>query len=141
MLPDRLLSVVIPVYRSETYLAQTVTELVTSLESLTPFEIVLVNDGSPDDVQREIDRLCAGDARIRALTLGNNVGQHRATLLGLREVRGDVAVTLDDDGQNPPSAALAIVEKLRHDDLDVVYGRFSITGQSLGRRLASRLNR
>jgi undecaprenyl-phosphate 4-deoxy-4-formamido-L-arabinose transferase len=118
-----------------------VTELVTSLESQIAFEIVLVNDGSPDGVQREIDRLCSSDSRIRAVALGRNVGQHRATLLGLREIRGSIAVTLDDDGQNPPSAALAIAEKLRRDDLDVVYGRFSITGQSPVRRLASRLNR
>lgn len=140
MQSDQLLSVVIPVYRSETYLAQTVTELVTFLGSRTAFEIVLVNDGSPDDVQREIDRLCSGDSRIRTLALGKNIGQHRATLLGLREVRGEIAVTLDDDGQNPPSAALAVAEKLRRDDLDVVYGRFNVAGQPLGRRLASRLN-
>jgi undecaprenyl-phosphate 4-deoxy-4-formamido-L-arabinose transferase len=140
MHPDRILSVVIPVYGSEAYLARTVTELVSVLASHTAFEIVLVNDGSPDNAQREIDRLCSSDSRIRALALGKNVGQHRATLLGLREARGDIAVTLDDDGQNPPSAALAVAEKLRRDDLDVVYGKFSITGQSLGRRLASRLN-
>lgn len=137
---DRLLSVVIPAYRSEAYLAQTVTELVTFLTPQTAFEIVLVNDGSPDDVQREIDRLCSSDSRIRTLALGKNIGQHRATLLGLREVRGEIAVTLDDDGQNPPAAALAVAEKLRRDDLDVVYGKFNIAGQSLGRRLASRLN-
>lgn len=138
---DGLLSVVIPVYRSEAYLARTVTELVTFLGAKTAFEIVLINDGSPDNVQKEIERLCASDSRIRTLELGKNIGQHRAILQGLREIHGDIAVTLDDDGQNPPSAALAVSEKLRRDDLDVVYGRFDITGQSLGRRLASRLNR
>ncbi len=138
---DRVLSIVIPVYRSERYLAATIEELVRSLESRTAFEVILVNDGSPDGVQTVIDELVAGDTRIRSLRLGNNVGQHRATLLGLRETRGSVIVTVDDDGQNPPSAILAVAEALERDDLDVVYGEFEVSGQPFLRRLASSMNR
>src|SRR5688500_10521109 len=104
MRSERLLSFVIPVYRSEAYLAATVTELVSVFEPRSAFEVILVNDASPDGVQRVIDRLCASDPRVRSLTLGANVGQHRATLRGLAEARGDIVITLDDDGQNPPSA-------------------------------------
>jgi undecaprenyl-phosphate 4-deoxy-4-formamido-L-arabinose transferase len=134
------LSVVIPCYRSQAYLERTVGELVEALEPHGPFEIILVNDGSPDNVQEVIDRLHAKDARIRFLELGCNRGQHAATLKGFAIARGDVVITLDDDGQNPPAAGLAVAQALRGGRNDVVYGRFQSTEQSLPRRLASRLN-
>lgn len=141
MASDALLTVVVPVYRSEAYLEQTVVELVEALQAEGDFEIVLVNDGSPDGVQGVIDRLCARDPRIRGVALGRNVGQHRATLCGFAHVRGDVVVTVDDDGQNPPAAGLTVARVLRERDLDVVYGRFGTVEQSLLRRVASRVNR
>jgi polyisoprenyl-phosphate glycosyltransferase len=137
---EGLLSVVIPCYRSQAYLERTVTELVEALEPHGPFEIILVNDGSPDNVQEVIDRLHTKDARIRFLELGCNRGQHAATLKGFAIARGDVVITLDDDGQNPPAAGLAVAQALRGSRHDVVYGRFQSTEQSLPRRLASRLN-
>jgi polyisoprenyl-phosphate glycosyltransferase len=92
-------------------------------------------------VARIIDELCAADSRIRAVSLGHNIGQHRATLRGFAMARGDVVVTVDDDGQNPPEAGMAVAEALREQDLDVVYGRFQSVEQTGMRRLASRANR
>lgn len=138
---EALLSVVIPVYRSERCLGDTVRELVSFLAPRVAFEIVLVNDGSPDGVQRVMDSLCAGDPRIRGVSLGHNLGQHRATLVGFARTRGDVVVTVDDDGQNPPAAVLAVAGALVEQDLDAVYGRFETVEQSLPRRVASRANR
>ena len=140
MASEGMLSIVIPVYRSERYLERTVQELVAALERVTPFEIVLVNDGSPDGVQGVIDGMCAKDERVRFVAPGRNLGQHRATLLGFARTRGDVVVTVDDDGQNPPEAALAVAKELRERDLDVVYGRFDVVEQSAFRRLASAAN-
>ena len=141
MAREPLLSVVIPVYRSEAYLARTVHSLVAFLEPRTPFEVVLVNDGSPDGVARVVDALCAEDPRVRGISLGHNIGQHRATLRGFALARGDVVVTIDDDGQNPPEAVLAVAKALRAQDLDVVYGKFQTVEQHWVRRLASRMNR
>lgn len=139
---ETLLSVVIPVYRSEAYLARTVSELVHGFEEESQrFEIVLVNDGSPDGVQEEIERLCASDGRIRGVALGRNAGQHRATLHGFLFTRGDVVVTVDDDGQNPPAACLAVARALLDRRLDVVYGRFEVVEQTRHRRFASAVNR
>ena len=138
---EGLLSVVIPVYRSEAYLADTVRSLVDHLEPRVRFEIILVNDGSPDRVADVIGGLCAADPRIRAVTLGRNIGQHRATLRGFAMARGDVVATVDDDGQNPPESAMAVARSLVDKDLDVVYGRFQSVEQNAARRLASRLNR
>jgi undecaprenyl-phosphate 4-deoxy-4-formamido-L-arabinose transferase len=139
-MPDSLLSVVIPAYRSEAYLEATVRELTAALQPAGRFEVVIVNDGSPDGVQRVIEALCAADSRVRGVALGRNLGQHRATLQGMARARGDVVVTVDDDGQNPPAAALAVARALVERDLDVVYGRFGTVEQARARRLASALN-
>jgi undecaprenyl-phosphate 4-deoxy-4-formamido-L-arabinose transferase len=139
---DGLVSVVIPVYRSERYLEATVGELVAALDAYrVQFEIVLVNDGSPDRVQGVIDGLAARDPRIHGITVGRNVGQHAATLLGFARSRGNVVVTVDDDGQNPPSAVVAVLESLVEKNLDVVYGRFQAVAQNFARRAASAANR
>lgn len=141
MARPELLSVVIPCYRSEGYLEKTVRELTAALDGWCPFEVVLVNDGSPDGVQAVIERLADSDARVRYLQLGTNRGQHFATLRGFAVSRGDVVVTVDDDGQNPPEAVKLVVERLRADDLDVVYGAFEVVAQAPLRRLASAANR
>ena len=140
MRSEQLLSVVIPVYGSESYLAKTVTELTEYLEPRIRFEIVLVNDGSPDRVQAVLDRLTAADPRVSAVSLGCNMGQHRALLVGFTRTRGDVVVTVDDDGQNPPAAAWAVTEALMSGDLDVVYGAFAQVEQTWLRRVASAVN-
>jgi len=137
---EGLLSVVIPVYRSQAYLEQTVEELTRALEGQGSFEIILVNDGSPDDVQSVIDRLHARDSRVRFIEMGSNHGQHAATLRGFSVANGDVVVTVDDDGQNPPESVLAVVDVLQSRRLDVVYGRFESVEQNAARQLVSRLN-
>jgi undecaprenyl-phosphate 4-deoxy-4-formamido-L-arabinose transferase len=135
------LSFVIPVYQSESCLASTVDELVRFFDGKqTSFEVILVNDASPDGVQQVIDRISAADSRIRPLTLGANIGQHRATLQGFAVARGEIVITLDDDGQNPPEAAEAVAETLERDGLDVVYGTFATSRQPWARRVATALN-
>lgn len=141
MARPELLSVVIPCYGSAGYLEKTVDELLSALDGWCPFEIVLVNDGSPDDVQTVIDALAKRDARVRFLELGTNHGQHFATLRGFAVARGDCIVTVDDDGQNPPDAVKAVAEKLATERLDVVYGAFQTVAQTAFRRLVSRANR
>lgn len=141
MASEPLLSVVIPVYRAQGHLRATVHELLEQLGPRYALEILLVNDGSPDDVQQVIVELASHDQRVRFLELGRNGGQHAATLLGFTATRGKWVVTVDDDGQNPPAAVEAVLEALRGEDLDVVYGRFESTEQRTGRIFASRANR
>lgn len=141
MRSEDLLSIVVPVYRSAAYLADTVHELLAALGPRGPLELVLVNDGSPDGVQAVIESLAAADPRVRYLELGANRGQHAAILRGLESARGAWVVTVDDDGQNPPEAVTRVLERLRVSGDDVVYGRFQSTEQTGLRVLASRLNR
>ena len=136
-----LVSVVIPVYRSAGYLADTVQELLGSLGNRESLELVLVNDGSPDGVQEVVETLARADPRVRWLELGANRGQHAAVLLGLAASRGDWVVTIDDDGQNPPEAVERVLDGLRGGSHDVVYGRFGSVEQTAFRVVASRMNR
>ncbi len=138
---SELISVVIPCYRSAKYLESTVSELIDHLAAYSPFEIILVNDGSPDDVQTVIERLARADTRIRYIELGANRGQHFATLRGFEIARGSCVITVDDDGQNPPSAVIAVAEAYFAGTSDVIYGAFQTVAQSLFRRIASRANR
>ena len=133
------ISFVIPVYRSQHTLAKVVSEIA-GLPNID-WEIVLVNDDSPDGVADVIKRLLAKyPRRIKALTLRKNSGQHAALLTGFRYVTKSLVATIDDDGQNPPAEILKLLEKMKSDNLDIVYGQVRELKQSRFRSLLSRAN-
>ncbi len=115
-------SIVIPVYRSE----QTLDLLIQRLESVLPnitdeYEVVLVNDGSPDNSWKVIERIADKNPRVRGINLMRNFGQHNATLCGIRAARYEVIIIMDDDLQNPPEEIPKLLAKL-NEGYDVVYG-------------------
>ena len=77
------------------------------------YEIWLVDDGSTDGSTRILQRLAASHPRCGVALLTRNVGQHGAVLAGLRKCRGEIAVTIDADGQNPPEEIPRLVELIR----------------------------
>jgi len=118
-------SIVIPVFNSETLLAPLVEELLERLTGLYRLEIILVNDASRDGSEK----VCVSLYRrypnvIKVLSLARNAGEHRAVMTGLRQVSGDYAVVMDDDGQNPPSQVPVLVQELLSGNHDVVYGAY-----------------
>lgn len=133
------LSVLIPVYRAEASLPTLIERLTAALRPYDGrYEIVLINDASPDRSWEVIHTLAARDPRIRGIHLMRNFGQHNALLCGIRAARNEVIVTLDDDLQNPPEEIPALLAKLA-EGYDVVYGAPRHTRQNLPRRLAARL--
>ena len=133
------ISVVIPVYRSE----DTLDELVDRLGKVLPgmveeFEVVLVNDGSPDASWGTIKRLAARNRWVRGIDLMRNYGQHNATLCGIREARHEIIFTMDDDLQNPPEEMPKLWEKL-NEGYDVVYGIARRRQQAILKNLFSML--
>jgi undecaprenyl-phosphate 4-deoxy-4-formamido-L-arabinose transferase len=134
-------SVVIPVYRSAETLRALLERLSTVLDDLgSPYEIVLVDDGSPDDswhILCELRRLYPD--RVVAVQLMRNYGQHNALMCGFRRSRGRFIVTMDDDLQNPPEEVPKLLEALRARDLDLVYGSYGSKAHSGWRNLGSRL--
>jgi undecaprenyl-phosphate 4-deoxy-4-formamido-L-arabinose transferase len=117
------ISVVIPVYNSESSLPKLIERLVLVLRSVADnsFEIILVNDGSRDRSWRVIDELSHVNQSITGINLTRNYGQHNALLCGIRAARFDRICTLDDDLQNPPEELSRLIEALTP-EFDVVYG-------------------
>jgi glycosyltransferase involved in cell wall biosynthesis len=135
------ISIVVPVYRSEALIRLLVERLHTVCNSLSqPFEIILVNDGSPDDTWQEISALAGQYPNIHGIDLMRNYGQHNALLCGLRAARYGVIVTLDDDLQNPPEEIPALLAKL-DEGYEVVYGSPVRGAHNRMRRVASWLTK
>lgn len=117
------ISAVVPTYRGAQTLPLLVARLDRALASLTrTFEIILVNDGSPDDTRAVLDSLARKYPSVVAVNLSRNFGQHNAILAGIRTAKHEVVVTLDDDLQNPPEEIGKLVAVL-DDGAEVVYGR------------------
>lgn len=115
-------SVVVPVYNSELTLAALVERLGQSLPQITPdYEVILVNDCSPDRSWEIICNLSEKYPWVRGINLMRNYGQHNALLCGIRAARKEIIITMDDDLQHPPEEIHKLVEKLET-GYDVVYG-------------------
>ena len=115
-------SVVVPVYRSEQTLDPLITRLAKTLPGIAEsYEVVLVNDGSPDDSWAAIERLAKQYPWVRGINLMRNYGQHNAMLCGIRAARYEIIFTMDDDLQNPPEEMPKLIAKL-NEGYDVVYG-------------------
>lgn len=118
------LSVVIPVYKGALTIAKLVENLQESLRSYD-FEIILVNDGSPDDSEKVCKALSHSFSNIKFISLRKNFGEFNAVMCGLNHVTGKYAVVIDDDFQNPPSEILKLVDKAKSEDYDVVYSYYA----------------
>lgn len=118
--PD--VSVVIPVYNSESTVPAVVSGVRTVLRSAgLSGEFVLVDDASRDQSWPVIQRLSRGDADVFGIHFHRNFGQHNAVLAGIRAARGRVIVTMDDDLQHPAEEIPRLLERL-DEGADVVYG-------------------
>lgn len=134
-------SVVIPVYRSESSLRPLVARLLLVLEATgRSHEIILVEDGGADDSWRILGELQARHPdRITAIQLMRNYGQHNALMCGFHNARGELIVTMDDDLQNPPEEVPKLLDRLRSGDFDLVYGRYVSKKHSVWRNAGSLL--
>jgi len=116
------LSIVVPIYKGEIFIEPLVTELTRTLPTFAEnYEIILVNDGSPDNSWQLIQRLTREHKGVRGIRMMRNYGQHNATLCGVREACHEVIVTMDQDLQHPPDAIPLLLAKLE-EGYDVVYG-------------------
>jgi glycosyltransferase involved in cell wall biosynthesis len=134
-------SVVIPVYKAEKEIGEVCARLTAVFEGLgRPFEIVLVDDSSPDGSWKVVSELARSDERVRGARLSRNFGQHGALLCGLRLARYPVCVTMDDDLQHPPEEVPKLLDALGT-GCDVVYGTPQREHHGVLRDLASRITK
>lgn len=116
------LSIIVPVYKGETLIEPLVAQLSQTLPAFAEnYEIILVNDGSPDHSWSVIQQLIDKYECVRGISMMRNYGQHNATLCGVRLARYEVSVTMDQDLQHRPEDIPLLLAKL-DEGHDVVYG-------------------
>jgi undecaprenyl-phosphate 4-deoxy-4-formamido-L-arabinose transferase len=122
IVPRMNLSIVVPVYKGEHLIEALVAQLSQTLPTFAnQYEIILINDGSPDHSWPLIQRLTQKHKWVRGICMMRNYGQHNATLCGVRLARYEIVVTMDQDLQHPPEEIPRLLAKLE-EGYDVVYG-------------------
>ena len=138
---SQLVSFVIPCYRSALTLKKVVEEVDTAMAAIEgyEYEMVLVNDCSPDETFSVIRTLCGENERIKGINLARNFGQHAALMAGFAHATGDIVVCLDDDGQTPADEVGKLIAAIE-EGADVVYAKYEHKKHSWFRNFGSRLN-
>ncbi|HEV2945070.1 MAG TPA: glycosyltransferase family 2 protein [Solirubrobacteraceae bacterium] len=132
------ISVVVPVYGCAGCLATLYERLCRTLDDVADWEVVFVDDSSPDGAWEHLEELASRDQRVRALRLSRNFGQHAAITAGLAEAHGDWVTVMDCDLQDPPEEIprLLVIAKDGH---DVVLTQRDQRRQAWHRRVGARL--
>jgi putative glycosyltransferase len=117
------LSIVTTLYCSAAHLEEFHARATAAALKITgDYEIVLVNDGSPDDSLDVALRLHEQDERVRIIDLARNFGHHKAMMTGLAHARGDLVFLLDSDLEEEPEILTRFHGEMRTSGADVVYG-------------------
>src|SRR4051812_25349055 len=117
------LSVVTTMYRSAPYLVEFHDRVCRAAKALfESFEIVFVNDGSPDEALDVAVRLFEEDERVRVIDLSRNFGHHAAIMTGLDRAHGDLVFLLDCDLEEEPELLSAFHDAMEATRADAVYG-------------------
>ena len=133
-----MISFVIPCYKSALTIRQVVDEIKGTMEN-EEFEIVLINDASPDNTFDVIRELCVENVNVIGINLNENFGQHAALMAGFHHVNGDIVVCLDDDGQTPANEAGKLITAILQGH-DAVYARYEKKRHSRFRNFGSYIN-
>ena len=135
------ISFVIPCYRSEHTITAVCEELTQKMRERQSwdYEIIMVNDCSPDQVFPVIQDLAENDAHMKAIDLAKNVGKHSALMAGFRYSNGDYVVCLDDDGQCPVDHLWELIAPLEQ-SADVSMAQYGVKKQSKFKNFGSRMN-
>jgi glycosyltransferase involved in cell wall biosynthesis len=136
------LSIVVPVYRSAAILPLLAGKLGQEMRDAGlegDFELLLVNDCSPDDSMKVIRELALEHPFVKGISLRRNFGQHNATMAGLNHAVGDIVVVMDDDLQHPPEAVARMIAAL-DEGYDVCYTRYLNRQHAAWKKLGSAFN-
>ena len=139
----KLVSFVIPCYRSEKTLETVINEIEETMNGSNDYdyEILLVNDGSPDNTWDVIRKIAAerDKDKVIGINFAKNFGQHAALMAGLGRSKGDYVVCLDDDGQTPANEVFKLLDALEN-GADAVYARYGHKQHSLFRNFGTAMN-
>lgn len=132
------LSIVSPIYKGEKMLDELVRRITMSVTTITDeYEIILVNDQSPDDSWSVIKRICQEDKHVKGVNLSRNFGQHYAITAGLSLVQGEWIVVMDCDLQDRPEEIPNLYRKAKEGGFDIVYAQRQERQDKFLKRLSS----
>lgn len=132
-----LLSIVSPIYRGEKMLEELVSRIKASVKSITDdYEIILVNDASPDNSWAKIKEISIIDKKVKGINLSRNFGQHYAITAGLSRTSGDWVVVMDCDLQDRPEEIPNLFQKAQ-EGFDSVFAQRVERKDSFSKRLSS----
>ncbi len=133
------ISVVIPLYKCSVFIEELSGRLIKTLEQINPeFEIIFVNDASPENDWEIVTHLAAADKRIKGISLSRNFGQHYAITAGLDVVKGEWMVVMDGDLQDVPEEILKLYEKAQ-EGFEVVFARRQIRIDNFFKRQSAKI--
>lgn len=137
-----LLSFVIPCYRSENTIRKVCDEIrsIVAQREGYDYEIICVNDCSPDKVYDELVRLSSEDKKIKVINFAKNMGKHAAVLAGYSVIKGEIVVNLDDDYQSPMEHLWELVDPVADNECDVATANYSQKKQSIWKNIGSKIN-
>ena len=131
------ISVVSPVFRAENIVAELVKQIKQAVSSITEdFEIILVNDYSPDNSWQKITVECAKDARVKGINFSRNFGQHYAITAGLNYAKGEWVVVMDCDLQDRPDEIPNLYRKAQ-EGYDSVFAQRKVRNDTFLKRFFS----
>lgn len=132
-------SIIVPVYKSKDSIEELSEKIKEVMHSLSyDYELILIDDGSPDDSWRIIKRLSVSDERIKALKLSRNFGQHKAITAGFEYARGDVAIVMDCDLQHDPKYIVNLIAEFKK-NYDIIYTKNSQRQHSYFKNVTAKL--
>lgn len=135
------ITVAIPCYRSAKTLPIVVDRIKKTVQAEKgyDYQIVLVNDCSPDDTFEVIKKLCAADKNIVGVNLARNWGQAHARMAAIPYIEGEIAVFMDDDGQHPIERMFELIHKVE-EGYDLVSANFQKQQAKWSKRLTSKIS-
>ena len=136
---EALVSIVSPVYGCRGCLEELVDGIATHVQKVAGdgFEVILVDDASPDNAWERIQELAMTRSWLRGLRLARNFGQHSAISAGIEHARGEWVLVMDCDLQDPPAAIPDLYRKARDEGFDVVFAQRRNRKDGWSKRLSS----
>lgn len=136
------ISFVIPCYGSENTIEFVINEIIENVEKRKEFdyEIITVNDASPDKVIDVLKKIADKNSRVKVLDLAKNFGKHSAVMAGFSVVSGDYIVCLDDDGQCPMDRLWDLLDPILEDKTDYTMADYAKKKQSGFKNFGSAIN-
>lgn len=136
---DKKLSFIIPCYGSEGLVGSVIRQIRQIVGTKCDYEIIAVNDSSPDNVLHELLDCAAQDPHITVIDLAKNVGKHAALMAGYSRVTGEIVVNVDDDGQCPVDCLWELLKPLE-DGYDIAIARYPKKKQTWFKNFGSKVN-